>query len=77
MDEKRDVKVVANYKVASYLIKKGYRVINIKKHRDFICDITNLPCDKRTVFAFLVEDEFEIDWEYAKLFYEDIGKKED
>jgi len=71
-----DVRVIRDYKIASYLVSKGYRIINIKKHRDFICEITNLPCDKRTVFAFLVEGEFLLDWEYAKEFYNELKRDE-
>ena len=71
--DKRDVRIVRNFKVASFLIKRGYIVINIKRHRDFICEITNLPCDYRTVFAFDATDEnFLRDLEYAKLYYEEI-----
>jgi len=67
------VQVVGNYKVASFLINKGYRVVNIKKYRNFICEITNTPCDKRSVFVFDATDEnFLEDYEYAKKFYDEI-----
>lgn len=76
MEEKiRDesVQVVGNYKVASFLINKGYRVVNIKKYRNFICEVTNMPCDKRSVFVFDATDEnFLQDYEYAKKFYDEI-----
>lgn len=71
-----DVRVIRDYKIASYLVGKGYRIINIKKHRDFICEITNLPCDKRTVFAFLVEGDFLLELEYAKQFYNELKRDE-
>jgi hypothetical protein len=77
MDEKirdEDVKVIRDYKIANYLVSKGYRIINLKKYRDFICDVTNLPCDKRSVFVFFVEGDFLIDLEYAKEFYNEIKK---
>ena len=74
-EREEDVKVVGNYKVASFLINKGYRVVNIKKYRNFICDITNLPCDKRSVFVFLIEGDFLIDLEYAKEFYDELDKR--
>lgn len=75
MEEKikdENVRVVRNFRIASYLIKKGFKVVNIKKHREFICEITKLPCDFRTVFAFLIEDGFEEEYERAKQFYDEL-----
>lgn len=71
-----NVRVIRDYKIASYLVGKGYRIVNIKKHREFICEITNLPCDKRTVFAFLVEGDFLLELEYAKQFYNELKRDE-
>lgn len=73
MEKDDNVRVVRNYKIASFLVSKGYKIINIKRHRDFICEITNLPCDKRTVFAFLIEGNFLDDYEFAKKFYDEIN----
>jgi len=71
-----DAKVIRDYKIANFLVSKGYKIINLKKHKNFICDITNLPCDKRTVFVFLIEGDFLVDLEYAKEFYNDLKRDE-
>lgn len=70
------VKVIGNYRIASYLIKKGYKVVNIKKYRDFICEVTGEICNYRTAFTFLIEDNFLNDLEFAKDKYAEINDEE-
>ena len=74
MDEQENkVKVISNPKIASYLINKGFKLENIKKHRDFYCNDACKICDKKTVFAFVIEDGFLEELAYAIKNYEVIG----
>jgi len=37
MDEKirdEDAKVIRDYKIANFLVDKGYKIINLKKHKN-------------------------------------------
>ncbi len=63
--EEQKVKVITNPRIASYLINKGYKVENIKKHRNFYCDDACKLCEQKTVFAFIVEGDFLDDLAYA------------
>jgi hypothetical protein len=80
MEEKIEerVKIVGNAKIASYLLRQGYKITNIKKYRDFVCPFADVICEYRTAFAFLVDsDDFWRDYFYAKDKYDDIGIKEE
>lgn len=79
--EQHQVKVISNYKIAKFLQRKGYKIENFKKHRDYYSDIVCEHCgqemhyknDEKCVFAFIIENNFLEDLTFAIKNYDDIG----
>lgn len=79
--EKYQVKVIANYKIAKFLLKQGFRIENFKKHRDYYSDLICKHCgqelhyknDEKCVFAFIIENGFLEALDFAIKNYDDIG----